>query len=76
MIHLVGSAEKIANGDLMIEVTSTEVRMKSALLPGRLPLMIQSLKEKAQIAERIAASDLTVKVTPLSDADALGNALQ
>ena len=36
--------------------------------------MIQSLKEKAQIAEKIAASDLTVKVTPLSDADALGNA--
>ena len=37
-------------------------------------LMIQSLKEKAQIAEKIAASDLTVKVTPLSDADTLGNA--
>ena len=36
--------------------------------------MIQSLKEKAQIAQKIAAGDLTVEATPLSDADALGNA--
>jgi len=74
MIHLVGSAEKIANGDLMIEVTSTERQDEIGSLARAFTLMIQSLKEKAQIAERIAASDLTVKVTPLSDADALGNA--
>ena len=36
--------------------------------------MIQSLKDKAQIAQKIAAGDLTVKATPLSDADTLGNA--
>ena len=36
--------------------------------------MIRSLKEKAQIAQKIATGDLTVEATPLSDADALGNA--
>jgi methyl-accepting chemotaxis protein len=58
----------------MIEVTSTERQDEIGSLARAFTLMIQSLKEKAQIAERIAASDLTVKVTPLSDADALGNA--
>jgi len=74
MIHLVGAAEKIADGDLMVEVTSTERQDEIGSLARAFTLMIQSLKEKAQIAEKIAASDLTVKVTTLSDTDTLGNA--
>jgi methyl-accepting chemotaxis protein len=74
MIHLVGAAEKIANGDLMVEVTSADRQDEIGSLARAFTLMIQTLKEKAQIAEKIAASDLTVKVTPLSDADTLGNA--
>jgi methyl-accepting chemotaxis protein len=74
LIDLVGSAQKIAGGDLAVEVTSAERQDEIGSLARAFALMIQSLKEKAQIAEKIAASDLTVKVTPLSDADALGNA--
>ncbi len=74
LIDLVGSAQKIAGGDLAVEVTSGTRQDEIGSLARAFTLMIQSLKEKAQIAEKIAASDLTVKVTPLSDADALGNA--
>ena len=37
LIHLVGAAQKIAAGDLAVEVTARTVRMKSATLPGRSP---------------------------------------
>ncbi len=68
------AAQKIAGGDLAVEVTSEARQDEIGTLARAFTLMIQSLKEKAQIAEKIAASDLTVKVTPLSDADTLGNA--
>ncbi len=74
LIDLVGSAQKIAGGDLAVAVTSGTRQDEIGSLARAFALMIQSLKEKAQIAEKLAASDLTVKVTPLSDADALGNA--
>jgi methyl-accepting chemotaxis protein len=74
LIDLVGSAQKIASGDLAVEVTSETRQDEIGSLARAFTLMVQSLKEKAQIAEKIAASDLTVKVTPLSDADTLGNA--
>jgi methyl-accepting chemotaxis protein len=68
------TAQKIAGGDLAVEVTSEARQDEIGSLARAFTLMIQSLKEKAQIAEKLAASDLTVKVTPLSDADTLGNA--
>ncbi|MCX5855211.1 MAG: methyl-accepting chemotaxis protein, partial [Deltaproteobacteria bacterium] len=74
LIDLVGSAQKIAGGDMSVEVTSVNRQDEIGSLARAFTLMIQSLKEKAQIAEKIAASDITVKVTPLSDADTLGNA--
>ncbi|MCK9392240.1 MAG: methyl-accepting chemotaxis protein [Syntrophales bacterium] len=74
LINIVGAAQKIAGGDLAVEVTSEARQDEIGSLARAFALMIRSLKEKAQIAEKIAASDLTVKVTPLSDADTLGNA--
>jgi methyl-accepting chemotaxis protein len=74
LINLVGAAQKIAAGDMAVEVTKQTRRDEIGDLARAFTLMIQSLKEKAQVAEKIAASDLTVKVTPLSDADTLGNA--
>jgi methyl-accepting chemotaxis protein len=74
LTNVVEAAQKIAGGDLSIEVTSAERQDEIGTLARAFTLMIQSLKEKAQIAEKIAASDLTIKVTPLSDADTLGNA--
>ena len=74
LIDLVGAAEKIAAGDMAVEVTSENRQDEIGTLARAFTLMIQSLKEKAQIAQKIAAGDLTVEAVPLSDADALGNA--
>jgi len=74
LINLVGAAQKIADGDMSVEVTSGMRQDEIGSLAEAFIIMIQSLREKAQVAEKIAASDLTVKVQPLSDADTLGNA--
>ena len=74
LTNVVEAAQKIAGGNLAVEVTSESRQDEIGTLARAFTLMIQTLKEKAQIAEKIAASDLTVKVTPLSDADTLGNA--
>jgi len=74
LIHLVGAAQKIAGGDLAVEVTSETRRDEIGTLARAFTGMIQSLKDKAQIAQKIAGGDLTVEAAPLSDADALGNA--
>jgi methyl-accepting chemotaxis protein len=74
LINVVAAAQKIAGGNLAVEVTSADRQDEIGALARAFTSMIQSLREKAQVAERIAASDLTVKVTPLSDADTLGNA--
>jgi methyl-accepting chemotaxis protein len=71
---VVDAAQQIASGDLSVQVPVEARQDEIGSLARAFTLMIQSLKEKAQIAERIAASDLTVKVTPLSDTDTLGNA--
>jgi methyl-accepting chemotaxis protein len=74
LIDLVGSAEKIASGDLAVEVTKQTRRDEIGDLARAFTMMIQSLKDKAQIAQKISGGDLTVEATSLSDADALGNA--
>jgi methyl-accepting chemotaxis protein len=74
LIHLVGAAEKIAGGDLTVEVASENRRDEIGTLARAFTGMIQSLKDKSQIAQKIAAGDLTIEAIPLSEADALGNA--
>ena len=74
LTNVVEAAQKIAGGDLAIEVTSTERQDEIGSLAQAFTGMIRSLKEKAQIAQKIAGGDLTVEAAPLSDADALGNA--
>jgi methyl-accepting chemotaxis protein len=74
LTKVVEAAQKIAGGDLTVEVTSETRQDEIGSLARAFSVMIQSLREKSKIAEKIAASDLTVKVMPLSDADALGNA--
>jgi len=74
LINVVEAAQKIAVGDLAVGVTSADRQDEIGTLAQAFSHMVNSLKEKAQIAEKIAASDLTVKITPLSDSDILGNA--
>jgi len=74
LIDLVGAAGKIAGGNLTVEVTSENRRDEIGDLARAFTLMIQSLKDKAQIAQKIAGGDLTIEAAPLSEADVLGNA--
>jgi len=74
LVDLVGTAGKIAAGDLSVEVASGNRRDEIGDLARAFTGMIRSLKEKEQIAQKIAAGDLTVEATPLSETDALSNA--
>ena len=74
LIDLVGAAEKIAAGNMAVEVTKQNRQDEIGTLARAFTQMINSLKDKAQIAQKIAGGDLTVEAVPLSDADALGNA--
>jgi methyl-accepting chemotaxis protein len=71
MNTVTGVAEKIALGDL-----SVEVRMRSTQdqLMKALNQMVTQLKSLAETAEQIADGDLTVTVKPASDKDLMGNA--
>ena len=74
LVKVADAAERIAAGDLTVEVAPESRQDEIGSLYRAFVLMIQSLKERAQAAEKIAAGDLTIKVTPLSGVDTLGNA--
>jgi methyl-accepting chemotaxis protein len=71
MEEVTGIAEKIALGDLAVQVTP---RSKGDQLMLAMKDMVEQLKGLAQSAEGIAAGDLTVIVEPASDRDVMGNA--
>ena len=64
-------AEKVASGDLEVEITP---RSSQDQLMLALKRMVAQLKELARSAEQIAAGDLTVAVHPSSERDVMGNA--
>ncbi len=67
-------AEKVAEGDVdvHIEVTSQD---ETGMLLTSLQKMVASINEMVGAATAVAKGDLTVKVQPKSERDALGNAL-
>ncbi len=68
---LVGVAESVAVGDVSVSVNITS-HDEIGVLAGSFRNMVGYMKDLAAAAERIAANDLTVKVEPKSDKDALG----
>jgi len=74
MGRLVRAANSIASGDLTIQIAAETRQDEIGSLSRSFTFMIESLKGKAEIAQKIAASDLTIEVTPLSDIDSFGNA--
>jgi methyl-accepting chemotaxis protein len=72
--QVLGVADAIAEGDLSHDV---DVANKDEVgdLAAAMQRMTDYLKEMAGAADRVAAGDLTVAVTPRSDQDALGTAL-
>ena len=71
----VRAADQVAQGDVDVAVV-VESRDETGQLLEAMSRMIGSTKEKVDAAVRIAQGDLTVKVAPKSDRDALGQALQ
>jgi methyl-accepting chemotaxis protein len=67
-------AEAVAIGDLSQRIT-VNTRDEVADMVNALTLMTENLRVTAELADAIAAGDLTVKAKPLSDKDVLGNAL-
>ncbi|XPV77579.1 MAG: methyl-accepting chemotaxis protein [Desulfovibrio sp.] len=67
-------AEKVAEGDLSINITTDGGNLHGVLLS--MANMMDSLKEKASVAEAIAGRDLTQDVSLSSNKDVLGSALQ
>jgi len=75
MEKIVDAAQKIASGDLSVNIPQTVRHDEIGKLAGAFTRMVETLKEEALIAEEIAANKLSVEVTPLSEKDILGNAL-
>jgi methyl-accepting chemotaxis protein len=71
--HAVHVVEKIARGDTEVEIEGAG-RDETGRLLGAMREMVQSQRNMAQAAERIAAGDVTAQVEPRSRVDTLGNA--
>jgi methyl-accepting chemotaxis protein len=72
--EITATAERIAEGDLNVKVSSNHRRDEVGVLAQTFSRMSQSLREMAGVAEKIAAGDLRVRVKPQSGNDTLGNA--
>ncbi|WP_310603339.1 methyl-accepting chemotaxis protein [Anaerosporobacter sp.] len=72
--NLVEASKKMALGDMDITLTKF-ANDELGELTDEFELMIKSTKEHVQIAQQIAAGDLSMDVKPRSEADALGNAI-
>jgi methyl-accepting chemotaxis protein len=73
--QVVSAANQIAIGDLAIPGSSKIRKDEIGVLGHAFDQMVAASKEMAGVAERIAAGDLAVVVTPRSERDVLGNAL-
>jgi methyl-accepting chemotaxis protein len=67
-------AERVAEGDVDAPI-DVDSRDETGLLLESLRAMVTSLKRMVGAAAAIASGDLTIKVNPQSERDALGNAL-
>lgn len=67
-------AEKVAEGDVNVRI-EVGSRDEAGMLLAALQRMVGSINEMVNAAVSVAAGDLTVKITPKSERDALGNAL-
>ncbi|MEW5842108.1 MAG: CHASE3 domain-containing protein [Bacteroidota bacterium] len=74
LIKITNSAKQIASGNLLTDIGYNKRRDEVGVLTQAFNEMISSLKEMANVAQRIAASDLTVSVNPQTENDILGKA--
>ena len=72
---MVDAANEIALGDTNVDVI-VDSNDETGLLAQAFNRMIAGIKEQVRVVSTIAQGDLTVDITPRSDKDAMGNALQ
>jgi methyl-accepting chemotaxis protein len=72
--QITSTAERIAVGDLRVEVATNHRRDEVGMLAHAFGRMTQSLRDVASVAAKIAEGDLRVSVRPQSEYDVLGNA--
>lgn len=73
--QVVETANRIAKGDLSVEVASKSRKDEIGALAQSFDRMVTTLKGTVNVAEQIAAGNLAVTVKPQSEHDAMGNAL-
>lgn len=71
---LAGCADRLAIGDIEVNVTS-DAKDEIGALADSFRNMAANIKEASLAAERVAQGDLTVEVTPKSDRDVMGRNL-
>jgi methyl-accepting chemotaxis protein len=72
--ELSAAAQKIASGDLTVDLPSGSRGDEVGVLAQTFAAMTTSLGQMARVAEQISAGDLTIEVKPKSDNDVLGKA--
>jgi methyl-accepting chemotaxis protein len=72
--ELTATAERIAVGDLSVQVMTSRRQDEVGVLAQSFGVMSQSLRRMAETAKAIAGGDLRTKVQPQSERDMLGNA--
>lgn len=73
--HLVDAANKLAQGDIEVEVEAT-TKDEMGTLARAFAGIVENIRGQAYAAERIAEGDLTVDVTVRSENDMLGKKLR
>ena len=73
--QVVDWANRIATGDLQGQAQASARKDEIGELGRAFERMVSALKEMVGVAERIAAGDLSLAVTPRSEHDAMGHAL-
>jgi methyl-accepting chemotaxis protein len=68
-------SNRIASGDFSVEVQTVKSKDEIGMLTGSFQEMLEALKYKAVVIQKIADGDLTTKVELASDDDSLGKSL-
>lgn len=71
---VVSAAEQIAEGDLSVQISDENRQDEIGMLARSFMKMTQSLQEKAELFQQIAAGNLTVAVKTPADRDVMGKA--
>jgi methyl-accepting chemotaxis protein WspA len=74
--RVVNAADKIALGDLTLQKGQDYRKDEVGVLSHAFDRMVEASKQMVAVAERIAAGDLAVAVSPRSERDVLGHALR